>query len=155
MKADAADPLTAQAWPLGQDEALAAALLAIDPIGLGGACLRAAAGPWRHAWLDRLQALLPAGTPLRRLPHGASDSALLGGLDLAATLSRGQPVLQPGLLSQANGGLLLLAMAERASADTGAPKPPERPALTARAARRHGAQPERAAGRGGARRRPQ
>jgi magnesium chelatase subunit D len=95
-------------------------LLAIDPIGLGGACLRAAAGPWRHAWLDRLQALLPAGTPLRRLPHGASDSALLGGLDLAATLSRGQPVLQPGLLSQANGGLLLLAMAERASADTAA-----------------------------------
>jgi magnesium chelatase subunit D len=120
MKADAADPLTAQAWPLGQDEALAAALLAIDPVGLGGACLRAAAGPWRHAWLDRLQALLPAGTPLRRLPHGASDSALLGGLDLAATLSRGQPVLQPGLLSQANGGLLLLAMAERASADTAA-----------------------------------
>jgi magnesium chelatase subunit D len=120
MKADAADPLTAQAWPLGQDEALAAALLAIDPIGLGGACLRAAAGPWRQAWLDRLQALLPAGTPLRRLPHGASDSALLGGLDLAATLSRGQPVLQPGLLSQANGGLLLLAMAERASADTAA-----------------------------------
>jgi magnesium chelatase subunit D len=99
---------------------LAAALLAIDPIGLGGACLRAAAGPWRQAWLDRLQALLPAGTPLRRLPHGASDSALLGGLDLAATLSRGQPVLQPGLLSQANGGLLLLAMAERASADTAA-----------------------------------
>ena len=120
MKADAADPLAAQVWPLGQDEALAAALLAIDPIGLGGACLRAAAGPWRHAWLDRLQALLPAGTPLRRLPHGASDSALLGGLDLAATLSRGQPVLQPGLLSQANGGLLLLAMAERASADTAA-----------------------------------
>jgi magnesium chelatase subunit D len=120
MKADAADPLTAQAWPLGQDEALAAALLAIDPVGLGGACLRAAAGPWRHAWLDRLQALLPAGTPLRRLPHGASDSALLGGLDLAATLSRGQPVLQPGLLSQANGGLLLLAMAERAGADTAA-----------------------------------
>jgi magnesium chelatase subunit D len=120
MKADAADPLAAQVWPLGQDEALAAALLAIDPIGLGGACLRAAAGPWRQAWLDRLQALLPAGTPLRRLPHGASDSALLGGLDLAATLSRGQPVLQPGLLSQANGGLLLLAMAERASADTAA-----------------------------------
>jgi magnesium chelatase subunit D len=120
MKADAADPLTAHAWPLGQDEALAAALLAIDPVGLGGACLRAAAGPWRQAWLDRLQELLPAGTPLRRLPHGASDSALLGGLDLAATLSRGQPVLQPGLLSQADGGLLLLTMAERASADTAA-----------------------------------
>ena len=118
MKADAI--LAAQPWPLGQDEALAAVLLAIDPVGLGGVCLRAAPGPWRQAWLDRLQALLPPGTPLRRMPHGASDSALLGGLDLAATLSRGQPVLQPGLLSQADGGLLLLAMAERASADTAA-----------------------------------
>jgi magnesium chelatase subunit D len=120
MKADAVDPLAAQPWPLGQDEALAAVLLAIDPVGLGGACLRAAPGPWRQAWLERLQALLAPGTPLRRMPHGASDSALLGGLDLAATLSRGQPVLQPGLLSQADGGLLLLAMAERASADTAA-----------------------------------
>lgn len=120
MTAAADDPLQAQACPLGDDAAWCAALLAVDPIGLGGACLRAGPGPWRDAWLDRVKSLLPQGTPIRRLPHGASDSALLGGLDLAATLSRGQPVLQPGLLSQADGGLILLAMAERTSAETAA-----------------------------------
>ncbi|MEI7785810.1 MAG: magnesium chelatase subunit D, partial [Betaproteobacteria bacterium] len=113
-----ADPLQdGQTVALSTDAAWAAALLAVDPIGLGGVCLRAGPGPWREAWLDRLRTLLPAGTPWRRMPAGISDSALLGGLDLAATLSRGQPVLQPGLLSQAHGGFLLLTMAERTGAD--------------------------------------
>jgi len=114
---NAADPLQAKDLSLQADAAWAAALLAVDPVGLGGACLRSAPGPWRDAWLDRLRALMPVGTPWRRLPAGISDSALLGGLDLAATLSRGQPVLQPGLLSQAHGGVLLLTMAERVNAD--------------------------------------
>jgi magnesium chelatase subunit D len=114
------DPLQAQADLLSDDDAWAAALLAVDPIGLGGACLRSGPGPWRDAWLDRLKSLLPTPTAVRRLPSGISDSALLGGLDLATTLSRGKPVLQPGLLSQAHGGLVLLAMAERTSADLAA-----------------------------------
>lgn len=114
------DPLQAQADLLSDDDAWAAALLAVDPIGLGGACLRSGPGPWRDAWLDRLKSLLPTPAAVRRLPSGISDSALLGGLDLAATLSRGKPVLQPGLLSQAHGGLVLLAMAERTSADLAA-----------------------------------
>lgn len=113
----AADPLQGEDLDLSADAGWAAAMLAVDPIGLGGACLRSGAGPWRDAWLARLKALLPPTTPWRRLPAGISDSALLGGLDLAATLSRGQPVLQPGLLSQAHGGIVLLTMAERTSAD--------------------------------------
>ncbi len=102
-----------QAVPLDDDAALACALLAVDPVGLGGVALRAGAGPWRDAWLALLNRLLPRGTPVRRLPLNASDSALLGGLDLAATLSTGRPVAQQGLLAQADGGLLLVAMAER------------------------------------------
>jgi magnesium chelatase subunit D len=43
------------------------------------------------------------------------DSRLLGGLDLAATLSAGRPVAERGVLADADGGLLLLAMAERAA----------------------------------------
>jgi magnesium chelatase subunit D len=41
---------------------------------------------------------------------------LLGGLDLGATLQAGRPVALQGLLAQANGGVLLLAMAERMTA---------------------------------------
>jgi magnesium chelatase subunit D len=97
------------------DAALAACLLAVDPRGLGGAVLRARAGVERERWLALFRALLPETTPWRRLPPGIGDEALLGGLDLAATLGLGRPVRRPGLLEQAAGGVLLLPMAERLS----------------------------------------
>ena len=50
------------------------------------------------------------------MPLHATDSALLGGLDLAATLHAGRPVAQLGLLARCDGGVLLLAMAERVGA---------------------------------------
>jgi magnesium chelatase subunit D len=95
--------------------ALAAALFAIDPAGLGGVVLRAGHGPRRDRWLALLAELLPAGTPLRRVPLHAGDDRLLGGLDLAATLQAGRPVAQRGLLAEADGGVVVLAMAERMS----------------------------------------
>jgi magnesium chelatase subunit D len=60
-----------------------------------------------------LRDVLPAGTPQRRLPLNVADPALLGGLDFAATLQAGRPVMQQGLLAQADGGVVTLAMAER------------------------------------------
>jgi magnesium chelatase subunit D len=95
------------------DASLAAALLAIDPRGLGGAWLHAGATPARAAWLARLRDLLPPDEPLRKVPQHAGEDRLLGGLDLAATLAAGRPVAQRGLLAEADGGMLLLAMAER------------------------------------------
>jgi magnesium chelatase subunit D len=101
-------------------DALAAALFAVDPAGLGGVVLRGGAGPQRDAWLALLVRLLPPGTPLRRVPLHADDDRLLGGLDLSATLRAGRPVAQRGLLAEADGGVVLLAMAERLSASTAA-----------------------------------
>ena len=49
----------------------------------------------------------------RRLPPGADEGRLLGGLDLAATLATGRPVAAPGLLAEADGGVLVVSMAER------------------------------------------
>lgn len=83
---------------------LALALLAIDPAGLGGLWLRARVGPVRTAVLA---ALGPFGA---RLHPGLDDSALLGGLDLAATLAEGRPVQRAGLLA---GERFILTMAER------------------------------------------
>ena len=98
------------------EAATVAALFAVDPVGLGGVAVRAPAGALRADWLDLLRGLLPAGTPLRRVPLNTSDTALLGGLDLGATLQSGRPVVLQGLLAQADGGVLLLAMAERMGA---------------------------------------
>ena len=104
----------------GADAALVAALFAVDPVGLGGVALRARAGAARERWLVHLKQLLPVDRPLRRVPLNIGDTALLGGLDLGATLQAGRPVAQQGLLAQAHGGVVLLAMAERISLATAA-----------------------------------
>jgi magnesium chelatase subunit D len=100
------------------DATLAASLLAIDPASLGGVSLRGGAGPARDRWLARLRASLPPAAPWRRVPHNIGDDGLLGGLDLPATLQAGRPIAQRGVLAAADGGVVLLAMAERVSAMT-------------------------------------
>ncbi|HYN60943.1 MAG TPA: magnesium chelatase subunit D [Rubrivivax sp.] len=110
-------PAADAAWT---DAAWAAAMFAIDPHGLGGIALRAGAGPVRDAWSLRQRALLPQGTPWRRLPTHITDDRLLGGLDLTATLQAGRPVAQRGLLAESHGGVVVIAMAERLGAATAA-----------------------------------
>ena len=105
---------------LWKDSCRSAALFALDPSALGGISLRACAGPVRDAWLAQLRKMLPDGAPVRRVPLNIADERLLGGLDLAATLRAGRPVAERGLLAETNGGVLLLAMAERLSAATAA-----------------------------------
>jgi magnesium chelatase subunit D len=102
------------------DAAIVAALLWVDPHGLGGAHVHAAAGPVRTRWLDMLQALKPQGLALRRMPLAIADERLLGGIDLAATLAAGRPVAQRGLLVESDGGIVVAAMAERMQAGTAA-----------------------------------
>jgi len=91
----------------------ALALFTVDPHGLGGVLLRARAGPVRERWLHGLREALPASSPVRRVPLQIGDGRLLGGLDLAATLSAGRPVAERGVLVEVDGGVALLAMAER------------------------------------------
>lgn len=102
-----------QALARWMDARLVAVLLAINPVGLGGVHLKAPPGPVRDEWMRVLQQALPCEAALRRMPQHADESRLLGGLDLSATLQQGRPVLQSGLLSELDGGLLSCPMAER------------------------------------------
>ncbi len=95
-------------------------LFAADPVGLGGIAIRAGAGPVRDRFLALLRSALPPTIPLRRVPAAIAEDRLLGGLDLAATLQSGRPVEQQGLLAEADGGVLILAMAERLESGTAA-----------------------------------
>ena len=92
------------------DALLAARLLAADA-GLGGAVVRAPAGPMRDAWVAAYRAA--ATGSVLRLPLGIDDDRLLGGIDLAATLAAGRPVTARGLLAEVAGGTLIVTMAER------------------------------------------
>ncbi len=98
------------------DAIAALEVFAVAPHALGGVRVRCGAGPERDAWLDALRGLLPAAMPWRRVPVHIRDEALLGGLDLAATLAAGKPVAERGLLAQAAGGIVVAAMTERMSA---------------------------------------
>lgn len=94
----------------------AADLFAADPHGLGGIVLRAGTGPVRDLWLGHLRDRLTG--PVRRMPPGIADDRLIGGLDLPATLRAGRPVIQRGLLAEADGGVVVVPMAERLERST-------------------------------------
>jgi magnesium chelatase subunit D len=111
---------------LWTDACRAAALLAVDPVGLGGIAMRSPAGEVRTAWLARLRQLVvqsgaDAMPPMIQVPADISVSQLLGGLDLEQTLAAGRPVAQRGALARADTGLLIIAMAERMEVATAGP----------------------------------
>lgn len=100
----------AQSWA---DAQLAMALVALDPVAFGGMIIRAHAGPVRDALLKNFHDLRAPDMPMRRMPSHIADERLLGGLDMAATLKAGKPVTQRGLLCEADGGVVIVPMAER------------------------------------------
>lgn len=108
MSRPASDP--ASPW---QSALTAAALLAVDPIGIAGVVLRARHGPLRDRWLEVLRAAPTSEMRITRLPCEMGDDRLLGGLDLAATLAAGRPIAERGALAAADDSIVLLAMAER------------------------------------------
>ncbi len=97
------------------DAVLVAMLLAIDGAGLGGVVLDHPLHEVARRFVDATQGLLPRGAPMRRVPIGVSADRLIGGVDLAATLSLGRLVAERGVLAAADGGIVVLPMAERAS----------------------------------------
>jgi magnesium chelatase subunit D len=70
-----------------------------------GVLLRGDKGSGKTTSARGLAALLPAPACFINLPIGATEDRLLGGLHLERTL-KGDPVLKPGLLAEAHGGVL-------------------------------------------------
>ena len=119
--------VTEAAEPLATTRLLAAARCwrSIPP-ALGGAVLRARAGPAREAWLALLARLAPAG----RRCAGCRPASPTTGCSAGSISRRRWPpagrCMRAGLLAEAGGRILVLPMAERA--------PPASPARLARPA---------------------
>ena len=98
-----------------EDAILAAAAVVVAGPALGGLWLRSWHGPRRDAFLqlvDRYARVLSVRTH-RIAPH-TDPEQLLAGIELSETLRAGRMVRRAGLIENLQGGLLVLAMAERA-----------------------------------------
>jgi len=93
--------------------ALAALLLAVDARGLGGAVLDHPVHEQARLFASLVRSWLPRGAPLRRVPSSVTADRLYGGVDLASTLAAGRIVAERGVLAGADGGVLVIPMAER------------------------------------------
>ena len=80
-------------------------LLAVDP-SLGGVVIPAAVGSGKSTLARAFADILPEDTPFVELPLNVTEDRLIGGVDLEATLTKGERVVQHGVLSKAHGGVL-------------------------------------------------
>jgi magnesium chelatase subunit D len=91
---------------VGQEQMKLALLLAATDWRLG-VLLRGDKGAGKTTTARGLAMLLPEPAPFVNLPIGVTEDRLLGGLHLESTL-KGNPILKPGLLSEAHGGVLYI-----------------------------------------------
>jgi magnesium chelatase subunit D len=89
---------------VGQEQMKMALLLAAVDWRLG-VLLRGDKGAGKTTTARALAEVLPKPARFVNLPIGITEDRLLGGMDIGSTL-KGEPSLRPGLLAEANGGVL-------------------------------------------------
>ncbi|MCK7676784.1 AAA family ATPase [Corynebacterium meridianum] len=90
---------------VGQDQLrLALILNAVSP-RIGGVVVRGEKGTAKTTTVRAFAALL-GGAPLVNLPIGATEDRVVGSLDVETVLTTGRAEYHPGLLAQADGGVL-------------------------------------------------
>jgi len=99
-------PMYPFAAVVGQDEMKLALLLAAVDWRLG-VLLRGDKGSGKTTTARGLASLLPPPARFVNLPIGTTEERLLGGLNIERAM-KGDPILKPGLLSEAHGGVLYI-----------------------------------------------
>ena len=91
---------------VGHDDVKLALLLNAVDRRIGGVLLRGDKGSAKSTVARGLAALLPGGARVVELPVSATEDRLVGALDLESALTTGRRRFQPGLLAEADGGVL-------------------------------------------------
>lgn len=96
---------------VGQERLKLALILSAIAPGIGGVLVRGEKGTAKTTVVRGLGPLLPAAGERPRvveLPIGATEDRVIGALDLTRVLRDGEAVFTPGLLAQADGGVLYI-----------------------------------------------
>ncbi|HNP58772.1 MAG TPA: VWA domain-containing protein [Gordonia sp. (in: high G+C Gram-positive bacteria)] len=96
---------------VGQERLKLALILSAIAPGIGGVLVRGEKGTAKTTVVRGLGPLLPATGERPRvveLPIGATEDRVIGSLDLTRVLRDGEAVFTPGLLAQADGGVLYI-----------------------------------------------
>jgi magnesium chelatase subunit D len=96
------------------DALLAARLCSLDP-DLGGVRLIGDDADARDEMVAAFREGLPADAPVRRIAANIDEDRLVGGMDLGAALAGEGIRMRPGLLAEADGGLVVIPAVERLS----------------------------------------
>jgi len=91
---------------VGQPELVMALVLAGVDRRIGGVLLRGQKGSAKTTAARGLAQVLPGPAPFVELPVGASEDRVVGTIDVRAVLADGTSRLSPGLLAEADGGVL-------------------------------------------------
>ncbi len=92
---------------VGQDRLKLALILSAVSPGIGGVLIRGEKGTAKSTIVRGLAPLL-GGARVVELPIGATEDRVIGSLDLTRVLRDGQAHFTPGLLAQADGGVLYI-----------------------------------------------
>lgn len=90
-----------------EDAKLALILNAID-FKCGGVLFVGEKGSGKTTLARLLKNLLPEKVPFIEVPLNLTEEALIGGIDLERTIKLGKKVIQEGILSRANGGVIYI-----------------------------------------------
>jgi magnesium chelatase subunit D len=93
---------------VGQDDVKLALLLNAIDRKIGGVVLRGEKGSAKSTLARGLSALLPGEAPFVDLPVSATEDRVVGSLDLESALTTGARRFHPGLLAEADNGVLYI-----------------------------------------------
>lgn len=93
---------------VGQDRLKLALILSAVSPGIGGVLIRGEKGTAKSTIVRGLAPLLGDSSRVVELPIGATEDRVVGSLDLTRVLRDGQAHFTPGLLAQADGGVLYI-----------------------------------------------
>ncbi|GEE02492.1 putative magnesium-chelatase [Gordonia spumicola] len=93
---------------VGQDRLKLALILSAVSPGIGGVLIRGEKGTAKSTIVRGLGPLIGSTSRVVELPIGATEDRVVGSLDLTRVLRDGQAHFTPGLLAQADGGVLYI-----------------------------------------------